>query len=729
MVGGSYETKIKQKRHQKSFVNPHTRHNFTYQSPLCKTQTKLGEACEQLHSDKVKKPMQLRHYGQCLIGISWIHYKQVEYLHNDCNEAFSKARLVLVRKRKVDLDPSKDRGRDITLPEHKQNGGNDLQIEERQLLDFDLDENINLSQLYLDNDNISEVGSLLGTDSHSGANRSIHDHQALDHEITMQQNELNSTSPNRSIRDRRSSFGGISSLLMGDMDIEIKFDDDDDDDADGLDESQARRANIDDLANLTDDESVERGRGGINHTMMMNADDANISEGGILADNVSLNEAGSHISSFAKEKEHRIEDAVSAHSGSIADGIDVNNMDIDEQSVHSVHVQFNLDDQSMNGSVATTALMNIESSKGEQVTPPSSPNAAAAKSVSKNKIKKKSQQRKKRKKKRFAADKKIEFDRDELIATNIENAEFLHPAGRDSLHIWREFPLASLGFDELMQQPLSKDLFGKFPANICKHFALCNSKTAVALKQQQQQQNVVDIIGESEVEKGRDYGSDQAVNEHDGDDEDNDERMDDLALPMNDLSMSMNQLKEVNEAQIALDADDDNASTLDSVCNDAVPAPRDPLFDDDDVQPLEDNLSVHADEDGDVETTDNHLSFDTNDENILTQMDDGSQTESIVNDNGIKPRDWSRRARKTFAFFKRKEGSEFSFDKLMESQTKRETVVGVFYELLVFKNSGLVDLKQKEPYGDITITKTKNFYRHAMRSQRLSQRISGIHEH
>ena len=199
---------------------------------------------------------------------------------------------------------------------------------------------------------------------------------------------------------------------------------------------------------------------------------------------------------------------------------------------------------------------------------------------------------------------------------------------------------------------------------------------------------------------------------------------------MNDLSMSMNQLKEMNEPQIALDADDDNASTLDSVCNDAVPAPRDPLFDDDDdVQPLEDNLSVHADEDGDVETTDNHLSFDTNDENILTQMDDGSHTESIVNDNGIKPRDWSRRARKTFAFFKRKEGSEFSFDKLMETQTKRETVVGVFYELLVFQNSGLVDLKQKEPYGDITITKTKNFYRHAMRSQRLSQRISGVHEH
>ena len=64
--------------------------------------------------------MPLRHYGQCIVGISYIHLKQVEYLHSDCNEAFSKARLILVRKRNVDLDPSKEKERDrrdITLPD------------------------------------------------------------------------------------------------------------------------------------------------------------------------------------------------------------------------------------------------------------------------------------------------------------------------------------------------------------------------------------------------------------------------------------------------------------------------------------------------------------------------------------------------------------------------------------------------------------------------------------
>eukprot|EP00483_Globobulimina_turgida_P006743 UN06754 len=59
----------------------------------------------------------------------------------------------------------------------------------------------------------------------------------------------------------------------------------------------------------------------------------------------------------------------------------------------------------------------------------------------------------------------------------------------------------------------------------------------------------------------------------------------------------------------------------------------------------------------------------------------------------------------------------------MESQTKKETVAGIFYELLVFKNSDLVDLQQDEPYGDITISKTSNFYRHARLSQKLSQRL------
>merc|ERR1712157_681299 len=108
-------------------------------------------------------------------------------------------------------------------------------------------------------------------------------------------------------------------------------------------------------------------------------DDANMSDHGVsmLPDNASVNGGGSHIS-FAKEKELsrvNVTDAMSAHSGSIVNGMDVGNMDIDEVSVHSHHVAFNLDDTaSLNGSVATTAL----NEKHEQVTPPGSPNATRA---------------------------------------------------------------------------------------------------------------------------------------------------------------------------------------------------------------------------------------------------------------------------------------------------------------------------------------------------------------
>ncbi len=148
---------------------------------------------------------------------------------------------------------------------------------------------------------------------------------------------------------------------------------------------------------------------------------------------------------------------------------------------------------------------------------------------------------------------------------------------------------------------------------------------------------------------------------------------------------------------------DDGASTLESVCNGAIEPEKDALFD-------ENIETLHAD----IMDEDN----DANDENILTQINK-EDINININDMDIKPRDWSRRARKIFSFFKRKEGKEFSFNQLMESQTKRETVAGVFYELLVFKNSDLVDLKQNEPFDDITITKTDNFYR----NERLRQRL------
>jgi len=661
--------------------------------------TKLGEACEQLHSDKVKKPLPLRHYGQCLIGISYIHYKQVEYLHNDCNEAFSKARLVLVRKRNVDLDPSKDRGRDITLPEQQQRGGQaaGIDIAERDLIDFDLNENINLSQLYLnDCDAMSDCGSLLGTDSHSG-NANDGELQALDHEITMQRNgQMHVISPNKSIRDRRSSFGGISALLMAagnDMDIEIKFDDEDDDDLNDLDESAAQRVNDADFANLTDTESVEQGRGAMSalhaqSQMVESMIDASFAHPNMSLDGSGSAIGGSHIS-FAKEKEvtrmNILDDALSAHSGSVI-GAGLANMEIDEQSVHSVHVQFDL--QSCDGQSVATAALREE----EKLTPPSSPQTMRPIAKQKQKQKNKKKKIKKKKKKRFASDKIIEYERDELIESDIANAAFLLPTGRDSLHIWRDYPLSALPFEQMLIQPLSKDLFGKLSGNVLSHFAQCNSLSEKIIAAADRLSN------DEEVEKPRDYNSDEAVHDEPMPMQLDEQIHDDL---QSNVDEHVSMLDEVSHFDLPLAADDNASTALDSVCNDAFPVPNDALFDE----------------------QENHLSFDANDENVLTQMPEAiQQSEDDEQIDVVKPRDWSRRAKKTFAYFKQKEGNEFSFDALMGTNTKRETVVGVFYELLVFKNSDLVNLKQQEAYADITITKTDNFYRHARKSRKLSQR-------
>ena len=174
----------------------------------------------------------------------------------------------MVGKRNVDLDPSKQRARDITLQQkrkeedggeidEKNNNNHDDEDDNNNII-LDIDMNPNLSQLYLDDDNMSDNGSLLGSVSNfdgasAGKARGRRDgvvdggdNIALEHEITMQQNEL---SPN--IRDRRSSFG-IPSTLLGEMEIEIKFDDDEYDNVDILDESQAKRANIAQLESLTD---------------------------------------------------------------------------------------------------------------------------------------------------------------------------------------------------------------------------------------------------------------------------------------------------------------------------------------------------------------------------------------------------------------------------------------------------------------------------------------------
>jgi len=678
--------------------------------------TKLSEACSQLHSDKTKKPMQLRHYGQCLIGISWIHYKQVEYLHDDCNEAFSKARLVLVRKRNVDLEPSKDRVRNITLPEQRQqNDDEDL------LIDLNA---ANFSQLDMEMDNVSEIGSLLGSVSHADDSRQHH--LAMDHEITLQENEFSTVSPNRS-RDKRQSFGGISSVLMddlGDLDIEIRFDDEEED-GQVLDESQAQRSHRDGLGSMTDDDnaSVERGRGA--NTTLLHQENA--SDLGSLHQHAHgpdvqlslLDDTHSHLS-LEKEKTHHLDD-MSAHSGSMAMGGIPENMQIDDNlddDNHSLHVQFDIDAQSVNGSVATAVL----TAPREDATPPSSPRQGAkapnAKSPVNGTKAKKNKKKKKKKKQRFAVDKKIEFSANELRAQDVENADYIHQGGRDPLHIWREFPLSKLDFDELLTQPLSKLHFRKLPEKVAKYFAICN--------QQKPGKNAVDELADvnalregDEVEQGRDDGQGM---EHD------------LSLPMNDLSMSgalnldesiqdhLHQALNEKENPLAIFDDDDNASTtLASVINDALPVPADPLYNED-MSALEMGADFGSGGEDDDVDLDKQLTFDTEDQDTLTQAPI-NPVDAVGNESGIKPRDWSKRAKKTFLFFKNKPEEEFSFNELMNPQTRRNTVVGIFYELLVLKNSDLVDLKQKEAFGDITIQKTDNFHRHAKLSQKLSQRM------
>jgi len=710
--------------------------------------TKLSAACSQLHSDKTKKPMQLRHYGQCLIGISWIHLKQVEFLHNDCNDAFSKARLVLVRKRNVDLDPSdNNNARDITLPAQR-NQPNE------EVLDIDLNA-VNFSQLDMDlDDNASDVASVLGSISHNGAAN-----DALDHEITMQSNELTTVSPRA---DRRSSFGGMSSILMGDlgdMDIEIRFDDDDDDEV--LEESQAKKASNDTMASLsaTDNNSqVEKGRGANDHTLLHENMSDNGSAASALAQQsgpadmrLSLLSDNHSQVSLAKEKSGLHLDDMSAngsHSGSAMNAIP-ENMDIDDGSLmddqQSLHVQFDLDAQSVNGSVAT-ALVEPR----EEATPPSSPRGAsqcqgaavAAAAAEKAKVARKKAKKKKRKA-RFHSDKKIELSTEELrvAKSDLDSAPFVHPAGRDALHIWREFPLSSLPFDELLKQPLSRQQFGRFTDDMAKRFALCLERPrrkgdgpAMGGIGNSDELANLDILREhdDEAEKGRDddEGSDAAQGD----------LMGDMSLQMNGLNdFSMDSGLEMDaieqhaamdeSARPLMDRDDDAASTLDSVMDDRVAPPNDPLYND----PIDPDLDLPVPgelpdeesclQEGEEDDIDmpgagaaDPLSFNTEDQNIMTQMP------TLPSEHGIKPRDWSRRAKKTFAFFRGKDGDEFSFDELMGQGTKRQTVVGVFYELLVFKNSDLVDLKQSEPYGDITITKTANFHRHAEMSQQLSQR-------
>jgi len=84
---------------------------------------------------------------------------------------------------------------------------------------------------------------------------------------------------------------------------------------------------------------------------------------------------------------------------------------------------------------------------------------------------------------------------------------------------------------------------------------------------------------------------------------------------------------------------------------------------------------------------------------------------------------WSKRTRKMYEFLAKKKDKHLSYNDLTEGKQKM-TAVGVFYELLVLKSRNLLHVKQGSSYGDIRVTKTKEFRRGA--DYKLSDHIDDI---
>merc|ERR1719229_1351926 len=111
---------------------------------------------------------------------------------------------------------------------------------------------------------------------------------------------------------------------MGDMDIEIKFDDDENDNI-ILDESQAQRDNnLDDIASIDDNISIERGRA-INESIAINDNISDINSIQ-LNDNLSTGNDVTNIEMMSKEKSKvHFDDMSSVNTGSVGAG----NIDMD----------------------------------------------------------------------------------------------------------------------------------------------------------------------------------------------------------------------------------------------------------------------------------------------------------------------------------------------------------------------------------------------------------------
>lgn len=73
--------------------------------------------------------------------------------------------------------------------------------------------------------------------------------------------------------------------------------------------------------------------------------------------------------------------------------------------------------------------------------------------------------------------------------------------------------------------------------------------------------------------------------------------------------------------------------------------------------------------------------------------------------------EYSDRTRKMHTFLQKNFGDrveELSYLEMVAGK-KRHVVVGTFFELLVLKSTKVVNVKQEKPYGDILVTKGRNF--------------------
>jgi cohesin complex subunit SCC1 len=96
---------------------------------------------------------------------------------------------------------------------------------------------------------------------------------------------------------------------------------------------------------------------------------------------------------------------------------------------------------------------------------------------------------------------------------------------------------------------------------------------------------------------------------------------------------------------------------------------------------------------------------------ILAQRQEDRQEAQEAEQYEQAAAEWSERTRKMHKFLRSSFGphkQSLSYLEMVD-QKKRKTVVGTFFEVLVLKSMNVIDVKQAEPYGDITIIKGPHF--------------------